>query len=132
MLTVDDAKKWVAEHETELEAARLACEDCGVVLMNHYMPEIASLVWCTGSWLGEQFTRLGMPEEEKSDALAAAGQWSAAMCPWQAVVDAANHYAEHGVAKDKSGPELGHTIYEYMINSESGESKSCDQPGGEP
>lgn len=105
-ITVKSAKQWAKGQETELNAGRLACDDESVQMFNRIMPEKSKELWDSGVWLAEQLRSHGATDEQISSIQMAAVQRAFCGDAWQASVDYANEFAEHGDTEEKGGFEL--------------------------
>lgn len=106
MLTIEDAKTWATERSSELDEARLGCEDQIIQMMNRMMPEKSKSLWDSGCWLAANLREHGATDEQVSSIQMAQGQRAFGGDAWQAAVDYANEFAANGDTEEKGGAEL--------------------------
>ena len=117
--TVDDAKRWAAEHSADLDRDREASSDADVQMFNRLMPAISKELWNSGIWLRERLTEHGASEAQIRSIQMAAGQRAFGGDAWQAAVDYANEFAATGDTEEKGGVELAAKRHAEIFGQES-------------
>lgn len=104
--TIEDAKQWAIENETELNRSRLSCKDSDVQMFNRIAPEKSKELWNSGCWLQDVLLEHGATDKQVKEIQFAAGQRAFGGDAWEVSVDYVNEFISNGDTQEKPGIEL--------------------------
>ena len=115
MYSIDDLKRWVEEHEKELDQARLDCPNPEVQSLNRIMPDLVKAVWDSGGWMRQILRDRGVADDRIRRLQFAHGQRSLFEDPYLVAVRNVNTFITDRSQVDEPGEALANQLNEKFL-----------------